>query len=92
MNETYVVTPPPIPLRRGTKGEELTDSQILDDLAENLERMNFIAWYRNATPEDMELARKNNSEKLDELMERYKYDVAFLAIQYERRLIWGSGE
>lgn len=58
--------------------EELTDLQILDDFTD-LERLNFLTWYQCATQDDIELGRKNNSEKFHELLDKYKYDLAFMS-------------
>jgi hypothetical protein len=49
-------------------------------LTVDLERLNFLSWYQNATQEDIEIARKNNAEKLDELIEKYKCDLEFMEI------------
>lgn len=59
------------------------NSEIFDVLTEDLERLNFLFWYRNATPEDMEIARRNNAEKLEEFMEKYKTDISLLSILKE---------
>lgn len=48
------------------------------DFDTDMERMNFLTWYQGATQADIELARKNNSEKLNELLDKYKYDIAFV--------------
>ncbi|MDN3515341.1 MAG: hypothetical protein NG747_13215 [Candidatus Brocadia sp.] len=48
----------------------------------NLERLNFVHWYSTATPEDLELARKNNAEKLDKMIEKYKYDFELSVLMY----------
>ncbi|HHT9137364.1 MAG TPA: hypothetical protein ACFYEK_09005 [Candidatus Wunengus sp. YC60] len=45
------------------------------DFEHNLERSNFLAWYPTATREEIEMARKNNPGKLDELIEKYKHDL-----------------
>lgn len=53
-------------------------------LNENLERLNFIRWYADATPEDLEIARRNNAERLDEMIEKYKYDIELMCLIYGR--------
>ncbi len=45
----------------------------------DLERENFIGWYRLATPEDLRRARGNDPEKLDELLVKYAGEVKILA-------------
>ncbi|GAB62673.1 hypothetical protein KSU1_C1077 [Candidatus Jettenia caeni] len=46
----------------------------------NLERINFISWYIRATPQDIELERKNNSAKLNALLAKYAHEVRLLSI------------
>ena len=48
----------------------------------DLERWNFLAWYPRATPEDIALARKNNSEKLDELIRKYAHELELMKTMY----------
>lgn len=45
------------------------------DVDIDLERMNFLSWYQDATPEDIKTAWKNNAKKLEEMMEKYKYEI-----------------
>ncbi|GJQ23594.1 hypothetical protein BIY37_04675 [Candidatus Brocadia sapporoensis] len=59
-------------------------SGIINALEEDLERLNFIAWYSAATPEDLELARQNNAEKLDELIVKYKHNLELNCLVYGR--------
>lgn len=51
-----------------------------DDYLVNLERVNFFNWFLMATPLDLEVARKNNGEKFDKLMQKYKEEVKLLSI------------
>ena len=46
-----------------------------DDISVDLERENFLMWYKLATPEDIEVARNNNKEKLDEMIDKYKEEM-----------------
>lgn len=39
------------------------------------ERDNFVHWYTRATQEELDLARKNNPEKFDELLLKYRLEV-----------------
>lgn len=44
----------------------------------DLERMNFVEWYRTATPEDFAVAQENNAAKLEELKNKYASEVAII--------------
>ena len=46
----------------------------------DLERMNFLGWYRTATLKDLAVARKNNSAKLDELKKKYASEIELMDI------------
>lgn len=46
----------------------------------DLERMNFLSWYRDATVEDLVIARRNNAAKLDELTRKYEADINLMEI------------
>lgn len=84
MEKLYDEIPPPLSPSKGGQAtfspSEGGQGEELDDFTENLERLNFLSWYRDATPEDMEIARRNNAEKLDELMDKYKTDITFMSI------------
>ena len=56
-------------------GGEKGRKENMIDFDHNLERLNFLAWYPTATPEEIEIARRNNPGKLEELIEKYKYDL-----------------
>lgn len=45
----------------------------------DLERDNFLTWYRTATPDDLVRARANGAEKLDELLMKYAGEVRIIA-------------
>ncbi len=51
----------------------------LEEIAD-LEKMNFLAWYRTATVEEIEIARRNNAAKLDELTRKYASEIAMMDI------------
>jgi hypothetical protein len=55
--------------------ELLAGLQIINDFSETIEKLNFLSWYRGATAEDFEMARKNNSGKLDALMAKYSREL-----------------
>src|SRR5574343_1614528 len=73
-------------LDRFLKGEEdvinrdddCSYPKILDNLCDNLERSNFLVWIQYATQDDIEVARKHNTEKLDELFEKYKTEIGYI--------------
>ena len=75
-------------LDRFLKGEEdvinrdddCSYPKILDNLCDNLERSNFLMWIQYATQDDIEVARKHNTEKLDELFEKYKTEIDYIKI------------
>ena len=46
----------------------------------DLERMNFVAWYRGATVEEIAIARRNNAVKLDELKKKYAAEIELIDI------------
>lgn len=46
----------------------------------DLERMNFLGWYRTATLKDLAIARKNNAAKLDELKKKYAKEIELMDI------------
>lgn len=45
----------------------------------DLERDNFLAWYRTATLDDLAQARENGAERLDELLVKYAGEVRIIA-------------
>ncbi len=45
------------------------------DLFEDIERMNFIAWYSRATTEDMAKAIRNNGGRFFALLAKYWDDI-----------------
>lgn len=47
----------------------------------DIEKANFLLWYRDATAEEIAIARKNNSQKLDELIEKYKTELELFRLQ-----------
>src|SRR3972149_11892631 len=46
----------------------------------DLERMNFLEWYRTATLADLAIARKNNASKLEELKNKYANEIELMNI------------
>ena len=56
-----------------------TYTMDIDEIVD-LERMNFLEWYRTATLEDLSVARKNNAVKLDELKKKYAKEVELMDI------------
>lgn len=46
----------------------------------DLERMNFVAWYRTATIADLAVARRNNAAKLEELKKKYATEIELMDI------------
>lgn len=42
-----------------------------DDISVDLERTNFLMWYKLATSDEIESVRKYNWKKLDEMIEKY---------------------
>lgn len=50
----------------------------------DLEKVNFLAWIKKATTEDLRLARENNAEKLDELINKYSKELEF--VEYKPRM------
>lgn len=46
-----------------------------NDFSEDMERQNFLMWYKLATMKDIEVARKHNKKKLDELIDKYKEEI-----------------
>ena len=49
----------------------------LEEIAD-IEKMNFLAWYRGATVEEMAIARRNNAAKLEELKKKYASEAAII--------------
>lgn len=49
-----------------------------DKHPDDLEKMNFLDWYRDATEEDLAIARKNNGKKLDHLIRKYAREIEWL--------------
>ena len=47
----------------------------------DLERMNFLGWYRTATLEEIAIARGNNAKKLDELTRKYAHEIDLMEIR-----------
>lgn len=46
----------------------------------DLERMNFLAWYRDATVEEITIARRNGADRLDALKEKYAAEIELMDI------------
>lgn len=44
----------------------------------DFEKTNFLDWYRDATDEDLAIARKNNGKKLDYLIRKYAREIEWL--------------
>ena len=64
------------------------------DEVELFERMNFLAWIKTATREELDVARKNNAKKLAELTIKYENDLRMIAFtndtnmeDFERKMI-----
>lgn len=64
------------------------------DEVELFERMNFLAWIKTATREEIDVARKNNAKKLTELTIKYENDLRIIALtngtnieDFERKMI-----
>ncbi len=57
------------------EAEMLEPDEITD-----LEKMNFLAWYRTATPADLAVARQNNAAKLDALKKNYAKEIELMDI------------
>ncbi len=57
------------------EAEMLEPDEITD-----LEKMNFLAWYRTATPADLAVARQNNAAKLDALKKKYAKEIELMDI------------
>jgi hypothetical protein len=70
--ENTAESPTPIPSLEGNKGWE---GELYD-----LERMNFLSWYRDATVEEIAIARRNNAEKLDALTRKYEAEINLMEI------------
>lgn len=51
----------------------------LEEIAD-IERMNFLAWYRDATVEEIAIARRNNAAKLDELKRKYAKEIDLMEV------------
>ena len=51
----------------------------LEEIAD-IEKMNFVAWYRDATVEEIAIARRNNAAKLDELKKKYAAEIELMDI------------
>lgn len=50
----------------------------------DLEKVNFLAWIKQATTEDLRRARENNAEKFDELVSKYSKELEF--VEYKPRM------
>lgn len=61
---------------------ETQEANMLGELQEiaDIEKMNFIAWYRDATVEEIAVARRNNAAKLDELTRKYEAEINLMEI------------
>ncbi len=46
----------------------------------DLEKINFLSWIARATPEELELARGNNSERLAGLETKYQFEIKIIKI------------
>lgn len=64
------------------------------DEVELFERMNFLAWIKTVTREELDVARKNNAKKLAELTIKYENDLRIIALtndtnmeDFERKMI-----
>ena len=64
---------------QNTKGKEVKMLGELEEIAD-IERMNFLAWYRGATVEEIAIARRNNAAKLDELKKKYAHEIELMDI------------
>ena len=64
------------------KGKEV---KMLDELNEIIEWRNFLAWYQDATVEEIAIARRNNAAKLDELTRKYAKEIDLMEIILPRR-------
>ena len=58
---------------------------MLDELNEIIEWRNFLAWYQDATVEEIAIARRNNAAKLDELTRKYAKEIDLMEIILPRR-------
>ncbi len=58
------------------------EAEMLGELNEiaDIEKMNFLAWYRDATVEEIAIARRNNAAKLDELKKKYAAEIALMDV------------
>lgn len=55
---------------------------MLGELAEieAMEKANFLAWYKDATVEEIAMAQENNAEKLAHLKKKYAAEIVFMDI------------
>ncbi|WKZ15527.1 MAG: hypothetical protein QY317_16660 [Candidatus Jettenia caeni] len=44
----------------------------------DFEKVNFLNWYRDATEEELAIARKNNGKRLDHLLKKYAREIKWL--------------
>lgn len=60
---------------------------MLGELKEitDIEKMNFIAWYRDATVEEIVIARRNHAAKLDKLTRKYAEEIDLIETILPRR-------
>ena len=56
------------------------EAEMVDNTLYDLERMNFLGWYKTATLKDLAVARKNNAAKLDELKKKYAKEIELMDI------------
>lgn len=64
------------------KEEEMNTPLATLDRGElmDIDKVNFLAWYRDATVEEIAVARRNNSAKLDELTRKYEAEINLMEI------------
>lgn len=55
---------------------------MLGELQEiaDIEKMNFLAWYRDATVEEIAIARRNGADRLDALRKKYAKEIGLIDI------------
>ena len=51
----------------------------------DLERMNFLGWYRTSTLKDIEIASKNYAPKFEELKNKYINEITLIDIFCDRK-------
>lgn len=47
---------------------------------EAMEKANFLAWYRDATVEEIAIAQENNAERFEALKKKYAAEIVFMDI------------